>query len=51
MNKMIATRISRPRKDEITCWLLDTRTLWPGDKIERAVSETGVLGGNDIDSQ
>ncbi|KAJ9645849.1 hypothetical protein H2201_008206 [Coniosporium apollinis] len=23
---------------ELTCWLLDTRTLWPGDKISDAVS-------------
>lgn len=23
----------------ITCWLLDTRTLWPGDKIDKAAPE------------
>lgn len=30
--------MTRPEKElEITYWLLDTRTLWPGDKIATAV--------------
>lgn len=28
---------------DLTCWLLDTRTLWPGSRIEDAVSESSLV--------
>ncbi|KAF2264171.1 4'-phosphopantetheinyl transferase [Lojkania enalia] len=30
---------TEPKEVELTCWLLDTRNLWPGDKIAQSASE------------